>query len=119
MSLLRSIPDKIFYGGSKLEVVYLRVYPYIPCVFWVDSDSLVQLITNGIQDGGYKLAVVKLCTYVRWRVDFTMDSDCPRSGTDPLQLLVHASITSAGSMAIFKKQLKTFYFEQHMIHTYC
>jgi len=39
-------------------------------------------------------------------------------GTDPLQLLVHArlwnslltSITSAGSLAAFKKQLKTYFY---------
>jgi len=64
----------------RVGVVFPQGSPCVRHVSWVDSNSLrlVQLITDRFQDGGSKPEVVKPCTILSQRLDFSIDSDCPR-----------------------------------------
>jgi len=54
---------------------FSRTVPRDQLVFWVDYHSLrqAQLTTNNFQDGSSKPEVVTLFTYVRQRLNFSID----------------------------------------------
>jgi len=63
-----------------MQKLFSRMVPHVSCVFFVDCDNvkLVQAITVSFRAGGSKREVVKQCTIVHWRPDFSINSNCAR-----------------------------------------
>jgi len=77
--LLQSIPDTIGRGGRKPEVVFLRGSPCVQRVSWVDSDSLRLAQSNiGIPIWRQQTGSSYVVHNSSRRLDFSIDSDCPR-----------------------------------------